>query len=137
MLKISPPVFDISYFFYCSCGKKEMENLEYYLLLYHDSLSSNLRMLGSDPDILYPYSKFKDHWRKYSRYGLILALLVIKNVLTESDEVELLDKIMTDGKNMCEVFMFRIRKDKIYKERIRDVIVHFAKNGFLDFLEIV
>lgn len=135
MMMISVPVIDISYFFYSSCDKTDLDDVQHYINHYHRHLSLHIEALGSSSEVLYPYAKFCEHWKKYSRYGLIFALLVIKNMLTEKEEVTTQKQATKESRNSCDIFMFPIKNDNLYKERIRNIIIHFVKNGFLDKLD--
>ncbi|KAI4467395.1 hypothetical protein MML48_2g00011502 [Holotrichia oblita] len=132
MMMVSLPVIDISYFFYSSGDKTDLDDLQHYLNHYHQCLSVHIEALGSSPEMLYPHAKFCEHWKKYCRYGLIFALLVIKNMLTEKEEVIFKKEAATESESSCDMFMFPIKNDKLYKTRIRNIIIHFVKNGFLD-----
>lgn len=78
IVRLGTPVHDLSYFFYTGGSKALFDKLDDYLKIYHDSLSKNLRELGSDPEKLYPFKQLKNDWKNYARFGVILSLLLVK-----------------------------------------------------------
>lgn len=126
--RLGPPILDISYFLYSCSSKKVIDNYEHYLDKYHDSLSEHLRRLGSNPDELYPYSVFREQWKKFSKFGLILAMLLIHIMLSEQDEVADLTEIAEAGKSVSDAFDYSITNSEIFNDRTRHVILHFVNN---------
>ncbi|XP_060516908.1 uncharacterized protein LOC132696214 [Cylas formicarius] len=90
------PMFDLSYHLYMVCSADQLENLSKILLQYHGHLSKYIRQMGSDPDQLYPYSKLLEHWRTYSKVGLILGGFVLPLTLTEKKDVVSIENLTAD-----------------------------------------
>ncbi|KAK9732379.1 Ecdysteroid kinase-like family [Popillia japonica] len=59
IIRVTIPVFDLAYFFYTSASEMAMKHIDDYLDLYHRELSDQLKKLGNDSDVLYPYAVFK------------------------------------------------------------------------------
>ena len=114
---------DLSYCLYSGASKKVFDNLNEYLQIYHDSLSSFVRELGSDPERLFPFSVLKEHWRKYARWGMIMSFAILKmKLINKEDLVDL-----TDGYDMDElvdVFANVKFNEEDYNKRIRGLLWH-------------
>ncbi|KAJ3659962.1 hypothetical protein Zmor_011623 [Zophobas morio] len=123
LIKVGSPVCDLSYCLYSGASKKVFDNLNEYLQIYHDSLSSFVRELGSDPERLFPFSVLKEHWRKYARWGMIMSFAILKmKLINKEDLVDL-----TDGYDMDElvdVFANVKFNEEDYNKRIRGLLWH-------------
>ncbi|RZC37343.1 EcKinase, DUF1679, and/or APH domain containing protein [Asbolus verrucosus] len=85
-IKIGSPVCDLSYCLYSGAPKEILDSLDTFLKIYYDNFSSFLKELGSDPEKLFPYEALKDHWKKYSRFGMSMAIIMWKVKLVEDEE---------------------------------------------------
>ncbi|KAF2901789.1 hypothetical protein ILUMI_04405 [Ignelater luminosus] len=129
--RLGSPILDLSYFLY-SCGSKEvLNNYEYYMDEYHNSLSTHLRQLGSNPEKLYPYSVFREQWKKFSRFGLIVSVLLVHIMLSEENEVCDFTEIAESGKSVSDAFDYAISNSEVYNDRARHIILHFVNNRFI------
>ncbi|XP_071053936.1 uncharacterized protein [Onthophagus taurus] len=123
---LNSPLLDFNYFFYTLATKKELDNAHYYLNLYYNILSERIRELGSDPNKVYPYNVFLEHWRKSAMFGLFMAFCVIKAQLVENDEIP---NMMDESGD--EFFGVKIKNQDKYNERIRDLIEYFINQKLL------
>lgn len=122
----SSPVYDLSYFFYVGATKEQFDKFDHYLKIYHDSLSKNLRELGSNPEKLYPLEQLRKDWAKHSAYGLIFSLLVTKVKLIDHNEIQ--DMVKDDAREDVFDGMLNAKVNKdVYNERIRNILLHAAK----------
>lgn len=119
-------MLDFAYFFYTCAPKSVLDDLDKYLELYHRSLSEFLVELGSDPETVFPLSVLKEHWRKYSKFGLVMANVLFKFMLLSEGES------FTIAKNdFCKVFVTPIKNEKLCNERAVDVIMHFIDRNLI------
>ncbi|RZB73450.1 EcKinase, DUF1679, and/or APH domain containing protein [Asbolus verrucosus] len=86
MSGLGSPVLDLSYFFYCCCWNDVDENLEEWLQIYYDSLTNQLKELGSDPEEVFSFNTLMRHWRRFSRYGVIIGSFILRFSLCEEDD---------------------------------------------------
>lgn len=130
--RVTIPVCDLSYFLYACAPKSILDDLDKYLQIYHESLSDNLRKLGSDPEKIFPYIVLKEQWKNNSKYGFIMALIVIRLMLCDSDESPDLEKFFdTPGKDAVGVWDYSIRQIDEYRHRIRDIVLFMHENDYL------
>lgn len=128
------PVCDLFYFLF-SATDQEFRHKHYQQLLreYHETLSSNIRKLGSDPDKLYPIIKFQDDLVKFGRFPLIFAPLLTQFCHVDQSLIADIDKYcdeLHNGQVSMIVKEFDVKThnlfDKIFNETITD-IVNFCK----------
>lgn len=124
--RMATPIIDLSYFFYTSAGKKDLDDFEKYQKIYHESLSSFLRQMRCDPEKLFPFEVFRQHWVKYAKYGLMTSFLLLHIMHLDSSEApELTDEAFTG------TFDKPIKEEGKYKRRVVDVALHFIQNDFI------
>ena len=124
VLRVGSPVCDLSYCLYSGASKKVLDNLSVFLKVYYGSFSSFVKSMGSDPEKLFPFSALMDHWKKYSRFGLIVSLTVIKEKLTPSEDViDLTDALEMDG----HVLTKQKFDEDGYRKRIRELLLHMCE----------
>nr|XP_022903199.1 uncharacterized protein LOC111415673 [Onthophagus taurus] len=129
IIRYGSPVTDFSHFFYTSSSKSELDNIEYYRNIYYDELTATIKQLGSDPNELYPKSVFDAHWKKYCVNGLNVALFLIRMMTTEAEEIPEYNDL-SEAMNVVEKMSFEPKNDG-YKERVRDVVMHFYDKEYI------
>lgn len=75
LTRCSSPALDVSFFIY-TCTSMELREKHYDELLkaYHRSLSDLVRGLGSDPNVLFPYSEFEKEMQESARFGVGMGM---------------------------------------------------------------
>ncbi|KAF2893914.1 hypothetical protein ILUMI_12257 [Ignelater luminosus] len=129
--RLGPPVLDLSYFLYGCSSKKVIDNLDHYLDIYYESISTHLHRLGCNSKKIYPRLIFQEQWKKYSRYGLINSMMLLHATLSEQDEVKHLTELADSGKKVCDAFDYKLANVEIYNDRARHIILHFVENGLI------
>lgn len=120
------PVLDIHYFIHISTNK-EIRDAEFLnlLKLYHDSLSENIEKLGSDPEQLFSFADLKSEMKKYGKYALLKAPLLMLFMVAEKDDIVDLDEFyekMSEDKMVPLVHTFNAAKAANYSQRVNDFI---------------
>uniref|UniRef100_A0A904A421 CHK kinase-like domain-containing protein n=1 Tax=Anopheles quadriannulatus TaxID=34691 RepID=A0A904A421_ANOQN len=89
------PVLDLVYFIF-NCTDEEMRSHSYQRLLsiYYQSLSEHLHNLGGDVERQFPRSAFREQLKKFGRYGLLIAMLIMPMICTPNDELPDTNKAM-------------------------------------------
>jgi thiamine kinase-like enzyme len=127
------PVYDLSYFFYTGGSKELFDKLEDYLNIYYESFSISSKNLGNDPNELFPREELTRDWKRYSKFGMMLSLLVTKlKLLSKEDVIDLIDaddeKTKTDN---GEQFVNLKYNKTLYKKRIEEILIHFHERDTL------
>lgn len=84
------PVHDLGGIFYSVSSKETLDNYKFYLKMYHAELSKRIKELGSDPEVLYPFSVFETDWKKYALYSFGGSLLMVKMMLCKKENAPVL-----------------------------------------------
>ncbi|XP_065156831.1 uncharacterized protein [Atheta coriaria] len=126
LVKTGPVVMDVSYFFYSIASKETMDKLDYYLKIYHDSLSTHLKAFDLNADEVFPFDAFKSQWKRFALFGLSMTVLLRQMMLLDSDEAP----DFTESSGFPEI---RINKEKAitYRQQIKEVLVHFVDREFI------
>lgn len=122
------PCCDLSYCLYSAASKEILKDLDYYLRVYHDSLSATLRQFGCDSRTLYPLQELKNDWKRYCKLGFTMALMLWKLKLTYDGEFKDLEDFakLRDGELKPSGY-----DEETYKKITRDLILHLYENDYL------
>ncbi|GJQ82638.1 hypothetical protein Trydic_g19656 [Trypoxylus dichotomus] len=131
LLRPASPVFDISFFFLTVASEDALKETNYYLKLYHDELSKQLKLLGSEPDILYPFSALLKHWKDHCRFGFAMATLVIKIMLSEEDEVVNYEALDLENVEELENLFPKFKKEDEFLRRMKILAQYMVANEYL------
>lgn len=124
--RLGSPILDFAYFFYTSSPKNIMANVDKYLEIYHGSFSSFLTELGSDPEKLFSLSLLKEHWRKYSQFGLVMSVVLFTFMLKGDGE-----PVSITENEFYKAFVTPIKNQELCDQRAIDVIAHFADKNLI------
>lgn len=117
------PVFDLSYFFYTGGSKNLFDNLEHYLDVYYESFTEAASNLGEKAEDLFPREVLSQDWKKYSKYGMMLALLLTQiKLISKEDSVKMV-KDMNKKTSKMEDFEVKV-DDTLFDQRAADIIRH-------------
>ncbi|GJQ81313.1 hypothetical protein Trydic_g20526 [Trypoxylus dichotomus] len=131
LLSPASPIFDVSYFFLTVASEDALGKTDIYLKLYHNELSRQIRQMGSNPDVLYPFPIFLMEWRKYCKFGFAMACLVIKAMLCSQDEAfDLAELNSEDGKQLENLFP-KFDNQKEYVKRMKNLARFMIDNGYI------
>ncbi|KAK9872374.1 hypothetical protein WA026_017832 [Henosepilachna vigintioctopunctata] len=123
--RIGPPVCDLSYMLYSGASKEVLSNLEIYLKIYHNSLSSVLSQLKLDVNTVYPFEEMKRQWRKYYHYAVILSGLIWKfRSFGENQGVDPLNFKSEDGSSYIDAIVDADCDTDYFCEHIKSLFDH-------------
>ncbi|KAJ3649623.1 hypothetical protein Zmor_021354 [Zophobas morio] len=120
VVKVGSPACDLSYALYSGAFKDVYDNLDDYLKIYYESFSSLLKGLGSDPEKLFPFEALKNHWKKYARFGMIMAY----GILTVKSPGKKVVQITGDDESSNKLVG---EENKNFRRRLRELVKHMAK----------
>ncbi|CAH1975012.1 unnamed protein product [Acanthoscelides obtectus] len=127
LCRVGTPVFDLSYCFYSGASEELLAQLDYFLDIYHGSLSQSLRQFDLDPAIVYPMSTLRTEWKKYCRYGFCSAMTIWKVKLASEEDA--LDMTKSE-EEIRENFGGDKRITEEYLCKIQELVHHMRENGF-------
>ncbi|CAH1176732.1 unnamed protein product [Phaedon cochleariae] len=123
------PVQDLSYCFYSCASKDVLRSLEHLLRIYHDTLSTALEAYGCAVDEIYPMRTLKDEWTQYSKFGMMLGIMVWRSKLTDAKDVADLNRLVDN--DMAELQRPRNINLEKYKQVVGDLIMNAYENDAL------
>lgn len=126
LCRLGSPLIEFSHYLYSSASKESFGNIDHYLQIYYDSLTGSLEKLGSDPEVVFPFNVLKEHWRKYSKVGLVMSIMLFKFMLCERDEAP----NMTESQ-FIDDYLRPIRNEEELNRRMINVVTHFVDNNLI------
>ncbi|XP_018566836.1 uncharacterized protein LOC108907580 [Anoplophora glabripennis] len=123
--KDGSPCCDLSYCIYAGAPKDVLKNLDYYLQVYHDSLSETLKQFGCNSEDVYPLQTLKKDWKRFCKIGIIFGTMVRKMKFT----YELSDFTDVGNDEPEKVFQTDYDKDAFSKS-VKDLFYHLVENDF-------
>lgn len=136
MARETTPVHDLSYFFYSSASKTDLDQLEQYLTVYHTTLTGILKSLGLNSTEIFPYHALVDDWKRHALLGVILSIFILQMKLL--DKSKYADYLTDDSLEMSEAtvkfwqeLMRQVYESDSYKMRTRDILTHAYEFGVL------
>ncbi|XP_050296034.1 uncharacterized protein LOC126735953 [Anthonomus grandis grandis] len=127
--RLGSPIIDLAYFFFCATSKETLPNLNQYLKTYHDTLSEYLRDCDCDPEEIYSFNSFMKDWKKLCMRGICVSLIMIKVMLSDSEEAPDLTK-ENGGSFLQALTNFDTAKEPAYKKRVCDILEFMTDNGY-------
>lgn len=129
-MRFGSPVLDLSYFLYTSASLSDLKNLDQLLRHYHDTLSRFLKQFRCDFRSVFPYEVLEEHWRKFAKFGLGMAFLVVNVMMM--DESELPDvNDDRNGEDFIGSFEKPSKNDERYLQRMMGILQHFTDKRLL------
>ncbi|KAJ8963395.1 hypothetical protein NQ318_018873 [Aromia moschata] len=130
---VGTPVWDLSYCLYSGASKDILDNLDYYLKLYHGRFSKTIEEFGLNSEDVYPFEQLKKDWRRCCKMGFMMGLMVWRGKLThEKDIIDFTDLgDASDDSNLEEKAFGAAVDEEAFRLRCRDLIFHMYDNDFL------
>ncbi|KAJ8981814.1 hypothetical protein NQ317_007400 [Molorchus minor] len=125
------PVQDLAYFLFTCCPKEILTDYRKYLKIYHDCVCQNLKNFNCDPEEILPFSSLERLWQKYAKFGIHMALMIIKLMLGETGEVPNFAEIVDSGKDIMTGLNIEIRRSDDYSRRISDILSVSSENDLI------
>lgn len=132
--RYSSPVLDISYFMFSSTDRKlREEHYDKLIKLYHNSLSNTIRKLGSDPEKLFSFNDLQGELKRYGRFGLLLAPVLLQIITSKASDIPDMDDFAEQMANNTKTLEESVAAFSStgtvdqYNQRVRDVV----KDGIL------
>jgi thiamine kinase-like enzyme len=122
--KYSSPVFDLSYFLFSCISDEDIDDMDTILEDYYKSFTGFLKRLGSNFGNEYSLERFLEEWRKYSKNGILQALLPLKLSFSEEDDIPDIAKTVESGQDVAKAFLVDIKNKTGFKNRVKPIVKH-------------
>lgn len=129
--RLGNPVMDLAYFFYSSCPTTFLDHWMDYLKVYHQSLGRHLKKFDLEAEVVYPFEKFLNHWKKYGKFGLYVGFISIRIMICERDEAPNFEEVKNNGGKPFEGFIFDTVHIEEFWSRIYGIFRHLLENNLL------
>ncbi|XP_018566820.1 uncharacterized protein LOC108907565 [Anoplophora glabripennis] len=127
--KEGSPCCDLSYCFYSGASDEMLKDLDYFLQIYHESLSKTLKAFGCDPEKLYPFQELKNDWKKYCKMGVTMALMVWKIKCTSEENIIDLNDVDRPAEERERAYS--VYDKDAFQKICRNLIFHLHENDYL------
>ncbi|CAH1718396.1 unnamed protein product [Chironomus riparius] len=107
-----------------------------FMSVYFDKLSSFMQRLGSDPAIVFPRDIFESHLKKFGKFGLAMAIILVPMVTSDADDAPEIDDVadaFKDNKDQSgDVMNFTTAKTlKVYEQRMMGIFEDMYNYGYI------
>lgn len=92
------------------------------------------RRLGSDPATVFPYEVMLEHFQKFGKFGLIMAMMVVPMMLSEDGIADDLDEFAEQVKDGLELDISTYVSEKsqpMLHQRLRDIVIDMAQLKYI------
>lgn len=135
VIRFVSPVTDLLYAIFIGSDKdfrqKEHQRL---IKFYYDTLSTQIRRLGSDPNNVYPYSVFQEHLKRFAviifMLGPLMAEVMVADSATTSDLDEVSTRMTNGDKDVSLVGVFNEETQQRFKTRVDDLLNDLIEFGY-------
>ncbi|XP_029169220.1 uncharacterized protein LOC114939165 [Nylanderia fulva] len=132
--RCASPILDLSFLIY-SCTVKSFRD-QYFddtLKIYYSELSNAIKLLGSDPDKIYPLNLFMQEVKEQFIFGVILALEAIPIMLLDASESFNINTVVqgNEAVDLSEAVSLSNIATANGRQRVADVIVHAFEKGYI------
>lgn len=135
VIRYISPAIDLLYNIFTSTDKelreREYDNL---LKIYHDSLSTTVKLLGSNSDELFTLNDLKDELRICGNYAFLLVPMLLSVSLADSSEISNLDEMcdkIAEGETRHELITGLNENAQLeYEQRLNDAFDDLIKLGY-------
>lgn len=136
MSRLGSPVLDLCYFFMTSTHKPLRDkHFDELLHIYHDSVCDTVSACGSDPSKLFTFSDLQEQFRKFGKYGLTMAPVLIEIMVSEAKNIVEMDVFAADieknGTKDKFFVQFDDRSRRAFITRMSGVIRDAVKYGWI------
>lgn len=88
--------------------------------------------MGSDPAKLFPFDALQDGLRRFGKFGLVLATLLLPMLTLESEKCPDMDELSESlGKGVPDDNVVFKPEAAVFNKRMRDVIVDMDRLGYI------
>ncbi|XP_037028754.1 uncharacterized protein LOC119068987 [Bradysia coprophila] len=131
----SSPIIDVVHYVFC-CTTKELRDTHYdeFLKIYHVSLSTHMRKLGSDPDELFPYGVMLEHFKKFGKFGLFISAMLLPMITSEQGNginLDVLADRFENGSSDNQNIFITDRSRENFNKRMRDVVTDMERLNYI------
>ncbi|XP_028137599.1 uncharacterized protein LOC114332089 [Diabrotica virgifera virgifera] len=127
--KVGSAVYDLSYCIYSGGSKEVFDNLDHYLNLYHKNLVDTCTVMGCDEFI--SLEELKQEWKDYSKFGWIMAMVILRAKYVKDDAKLDLYLMLTEIEKRDYKKHLEEADEEEIERRTVPLLEHMYQNGFI------
>lgn len=131
------PVIDFCHFMFV-CTDKAFRDQHYdeFIELYFETVQVHLHLLDCDGCKLFPYDEFRNHFMKFGKYVLLVAMFALPIICTPNEDLpdmsELMEKMRDDPESENTfIDAFKSENNVNYASRMGDAVRDLVDYGYL------
>lgn len=130
--QVASPALDLSYFFMSSTTKPlRDQHLDEFLRIYHRALQAIVAACGCAPNELFTYEQLQDELKRYGKYGVIMAPMLLLVIVNTPDNIAEMDSFASDKDENKTMAKFDERSEVRFARRVTDVINDAKAYGWM------
>lgn len=102
---------------------------------YHKQLTLNIRKLGSDPDVLFPYETLKSELKLCGNFAAAISPMLVQICSVDAKDVVNLNELGEENQEIDLIQGLSENAQVLYEERINELLEDLAKFGYFHKLE--
>jgi hypothetical protein len=129
---------DLAYFiFACTDGQTRETYYDEMLSIYHNSLKEMLDHMGGNTSIQFSFNAFLSEMKKFSKFGIIMAILLIPMMTTKPENMPDIDFVVEkstteqDPETLKQVMIEFMSKNVTYKNRMKSSLKDAIRYGYI------
>lgn len=132
LTRCASPVLDLTFMIY-ACTSEDLREKHYdeWLKYYHETLSNQIRDLGSDPSKVYPWELFMSEIKKYSYFGLGFSFESTPFIILAPEDAVNMEMEGDEALNIDDVWQIGNFKTKEGRLREANNVKHCVDRGYI------
>uniref|UniRef100_A0A6P7G7V4 Uncharacterized protein LOC114338728 n=1 Tax=Diabrotica virgifera virgifera TaxID=50390 RepID=A0A6P7G7V4_DIAVI len=124
------PCADLAYFLLVNSSEEVFNDIQTYLKIYHDKLSSQLRNFNLDPDELFPFSRLSDHLNQFLLQSFFFVFLLLKIMVSDKEDIpDHVEEVDKSGDSMT-MLSYETKNVEEYTRRVKIIMQFLIKNKY-------
>lgn len=118
---VASPAIDISYYLLSSTTKELRVRYKDLLKVYHDSMSTLLIKLGSDPTKLFPFDELENQLKRFGIYGVTMAPILLQVIVSDPKNITDMN-VIDENTEVFDIATFDNSSRDTYRRRVSDAL---------------
>lgn len=119
-----------------TCPDKILREQHYEQLLrvYYENLAQTIRLCGSDPERLFPWTNFLEQLRQFGKFGIVMAPLLLQVMVSDPKDIFLVDDMANavgTDKEKSSFAVLTAESTEKYRQRLGDSIDDAKRWGWI------
>lgn len=132
LLRPASPALDLVYFLFTSTHKPQRdEHYDDWIRMYYTTMAETINAAGSDATKLFTLNDCYDQLKKYGKYGLLMAPMLLQVITADPKDIPDIDEMAEEmKKNAIDSGFMKMAQTEKFNVRMRDVIIDMVDYGY-------